>query len=238
MKTQKLIALTALLALASGALNAQELGAVTPNVEAGKWAIGGTWSYGEMKLTDTGCSGSGCDYKVKANHVYVQADWGFTKTWAGYARLGVADLKDDTAGSGSKLNLAPFLGVGVNGAVYSSGAFSTGPAIQLNYFFEESKTNGGFKYTAKSHWNGSVGWGFEGKWDAVTFYGGPQYYTEEFKPTVSGYGITVSGDTQKSKGNLGAYAGARFTPAPNWRINFEANYRGGVGVGLGFAYKF
>ena len=235
MKTTKLIALTALVALAGGALRAQELGAVTPNVEAGKWAIGGTWSHGEMEFKDSGCSGSNCNYTVKANHVYAQADWGFSKTWGGYARLGVADMKFET---GESLSLAPFLGAGVNGAVFSSGAFATGPALQLNYFFESSETDAGIKFTAKSHWNASVGWGFEGKWDAVSVYGGPQFYTEEFKPEFSGYGITASGDTQKSKDSLGAYAGVRFTPAPNWRLNFEANYRGGVGAGASFAYKF
>ena len=237
MKTTKLIALSAVLALAGGALSAQELGPVTPSVEAGKWALGGTWSYGETKMKDSNCTGTGCDFKAKSSHVYAQADWGFTKTWSGYARLGMADLDTDVPGS-QKLAFAPFLGLGVNGSVYTSGAFSTGPAIQANYFFDESKTTAGIKTTAKTHWNASLGWGFEGKWDAVTAYGGPLFYTEEFKPEVSGSGTSLTFNSQKSKDNIGAYAGLRFVPAPNWRINFEANYRGGVGAGLGFGYQF
>ena len=183
------------------------------------------------------CSGTGCDYKTKANHVYAQADWGFSKTWSGYARVGVADLDSDVPGS-EKLDFGPFLGFGVNGSVYGNGAFSTGPAFQANYFFDESKSMGGFKVTAKSHWNASFGWGFEGKWDTVTAYGGPLFYTEEFKYEVTGFGVSASSDTQKAKDNIGAYAGLRFMPAPNWRINLEANYRGGVGAGVGFAYQF
>lgn len=241
MKTPKLIALTAFLALTGGALSAQELGGVTPSVDAGKLSLGGAWSYGETKITDGGCRGSGCNYKIKTNHVYAQLDWGFTKNWAGYARLGMANLKDE---AGNKVDFGPFLGVGASGAVFSSGAFSTGPAFQANYFFDESRSYSNpffnYKLTVRDHWNASIGWGFEGKWDAVALYGGPQLYREEFKAETRNktLGLKSTSDTQKTKDSLGAYAGVRFTPAPNWRLSFEANYRGGFGSSVGAAYRF
>ena len=241
MKTPKLIALTALLALTGGALNAQELGGVTPSVDAGKLSLGGAWSYGEMKIKDSGCTGTDCDYKVKANHIYAQADWGFSKTWAGYARVGAADLKDEFD---NKVGFGPFIGAGAGGAVFSSGAFSTGPAFQLNYFFAESRNYSNpvfnYKLSVRDHWNGSIGWGFEGKWDAVALYGGPQLYREEFKSETKNLtlGTTSTSDTQKSKDTLGAYAGVRFTPAPNWRLKLETNYRSGFGAAFGASDVF
>lgn len=261
MKTQKLIALTAIFALAGGALSAQELGAPSPNGNAGKGYIGGGLSTSDMNLKDDKVQDSNgnlvscvktatedCKDKITSNRFYVEGGWAFNKQWEAYARLGLASTKfknafQDNNGNWQDLNFnsAAFVGIGLRGSVYENGAFGTGPVAQFNWYADNDKKNvffTGDKTTLTSHWDSTFGWAVQGKWDMWTVYGGPTYSMIQATGNYEAPGFVAKTPFVKLKEDqaLGAYAGFRVAPNTNWRVNVELAYRGGFTGGAGVAF--
>ncbi len=244
MSLRNSLALAGVLTLASVAAAAQNLGGVSPDVGAGKWAVGGGYNYADTKWKLDNCpAGFTCNtVKVKENHFYFQGDYGFSDSWQGWARLGVASSKAEvTVGNqtfSTSYDNAPAISVGAKGSIYSKGAFSTGPAFQYTWYAKQKKTMGVDREELDGHWDGFLGWGFQGKWDTVAVYGGPQLYRSEATSKSFTSGVQTSSDKVKNKDSLGAYAGVAFSPDKNWRLNFEIGTRAGFTAALGVRYAF
>jgi hypothetical protein len=241
MFSNKLILIAGALALTAPAFS-QGIGPVYPPVEAGKFFLGAAVTTANTDWQRADCpSGATCnDVRVKETQLAVIGGYAFSDSWTGFAKVGVSDSKVD--GAGFSFSSGPMIGLGVKGKVYSSGNFATGPALTYTWFGSQDKNlDGGLKVNLEGHSDTTFAWGFEGKWDKVAVYGGPQIYKTRANLRETGTFCSTNAcdqDNIESSSNVGAYAGVAFAPNDKWRFGLELAHRAGLTASVGLTYAW
>ena len=237
------------------------IGAPTAELKAGKWSVGGDYSYsdidldtGKMKFTDSegGSGKTPFDFpKVKTNFYYATLGYGLADNWEVYGRLGIADIKGEdrfpdysNQWEGGNFDNDLVWGIGFRYTFYQQDKVRWGVTANMNWIdTSEDWTSDGQKETVDfSAYDLLVAVGPTVDMGGWKLYGGPFFYMFngdfDLKDTSPGGWWKGSADVEEDS-SFGGYVGAAIPLAANTDMTFEgAAISGGWAAGTGVIFRF
>lgn len=258
--TAVITALFAVVAVGSTTAFAGQFGPPEPTAKDGHLALGVGYFYSESKLS-TSASGFS-EIVAKQNQAYLQASYGFLKSFEGYARVGGANIKlNDAFAFNAPQDFSdsfkPFGTVGVKGVFNLTSWLGIGPFVQGSIFSDYSDQKTGtvtlfglglpvsMDIRVKRPWEVDVGLALQAKISKAILYAGPFLYWTgadvDETAKVSFSGMTFSGSqsaTYSEKNNVGGFVGVSLPLVNSLSLNLEGQFKTRTSVGAALNYAF